>query len=150
MPLKVKPVSTAAEKWDNNAAHAADSYAVEAQAASGVWEANALAGKENYQKAITAPGIADRQNGGIRRAGAAKYARKIVDVAKDRFSGGIHAAKADYIERVTPFLDTIAGLSLSKRAPRGDIANYKRVEEVGKALSTKRLALLGVRSTPGG
>jgi len=148
MALKVKPVSTAAEKWDTNAARAADSFAIEAQAASALWEANALAAKENYQKAITAPGIADRQNGGIRRAGAAKFARKILEVAKDRFPGGIHSAKVDYVERVTPFLETIAALTLSKRAPRGDIANYKRVEEVGKALSAKRLALLGVRSTP--
>jgi len=149
MALKVKPTSVAAAKWDENAARASDAFAREAQAAAGVWEANTKGAKDNYHKAITASGIADRFLGGVTRAGAAKFARKIVDVAKDRFAPGIHAAVTDYSERVTPFLETIAALTLSKRAPRGDPANYKRVEEVGKALSAKRLALLGVRSTPG-
>jgi hypothetical protein len=147
MALKVKPVATAANKWDENAARAADTFTAEAQVAAGVWEANALAAKDTYQKAITASGIADRQNGGIRRAGAAKFARKILDVAKDRFGPGIHAAKQDYTERVQPFLETIASLTLSKRGPKGDISNYDRVGQVGKALNAKRLALLGVRST---
>lgn len=150
MSLKVKPVAVAAEKWTANAARAADDYAAEAQAASGIWETNTKAAKDNYHKSITAAGIADRFLGGVARAGAGKYARKIVDVAKDRFAPGIHAAKQDYIERVTPFLETIAGLTLPKRGPRGDPANYNRVEAVGKALSAKRLAQLGVRSTPSG
>lgn len=149
MAIKVKSVAVAAEKWDSNAARAADSFASEALAAASVWEANTKAAKENYNKAITASGIADRFLGGVTRAGAAKFARKIVDVAKDRFASGIHAAKSDYAEGVQPFLDTIANLSLSKRAPRGDIANYDRVAQVGKALTAKRLAQLGVRSSSG-
>jgi len=148
MAIKVKPVSVAADKWDDNAARAADAFATEAEAASSLWEAQTKGAKDNYHKAITAPGIADRFIGGVTRAGAAKFARKIRDVAKDRFPGGIHAAKVDYTERVTPFLETIAALTLPKRGPRGDPANYNRVEAVGKALSAKRLALLGVRSSP--
>jgi len=148
MPIKVKPVSVAAEKWDDNAARAAEAFASEAEAASALWEAQTIANKDNYHKSITAAGIADRFVGGVKRAGQAKFARKIRDVAKDRFPGGIHAAKQDYSERITPFLETVAALTLSKRAPRGDPANYRRVEEVGKALNAKRLALLGIRSTP--
>lgn len=148
MPLKVKSASVSAAKWDDNAARAADAFTSEAQAAAQLWEAQTKAAKDNYHKAITASGIADRFLGGVSRAGAAKFARKIVDVAKDRFATGVHAAKVDYETGVQPFLETIANLTLSKRAPRGDPANYKRVEEVGKALSAKRLAQLGVRSTP--
>lgn len=147
MAIKVKPVSTAATKWDANAARAADDFATEAAAAAPVWEAATKASKDNYHKAITAAGIADRFVGGVTRAGAAKFARKINDVAKDRFAPGIHAAVTDYTERVTPFLETIASLTLPKRGPRGDPTNYNRVEAVGKALSAKRLALLGVRSS---
>ena len=148
MAIKVKAVSTAAGKWNDNAARAAEEYASEAAAASALWEAATKAAKENFHKAITAAGIADRFSGGVTRAGAAKYARKINDVAKDRFAPGIHAAVSDYTERVTPFLETIAALTLPKRGPRGDPSNYNRVEAVGKALSAKRLALLGVRSSP--
>ncbi|KPJ52075.1 MAG: hypothetical protein AMJ37_03615 [Dehalococcoidia bacterium DG_18] len=148
MAIKVKSVSVSAAKWNDNAARAAEAFATEAQAAAALWEANTKAAKDNYHKSITAAGIADRFAGGVARAGAAKFARKIVDVAKDRFPGGISAAVQDYTERVQPFLETIAALTLPKRGPRGDPANYNRVEAVGKALSAKRLALLGVRSTP--
>ena len=143
MAVKVKPVSVAADKWDDNAARAADAFAAEAEAAASLWEANAAAARDNYHAAITAPNISARFAGGIKRAGATKFARKIRDVAKDRFAPGIHAAKVDYSERVTPFFETIARLSLSPRKPRGDPANYKRVEEIGKALNAKRLAQLG-------
>lgn len=147
MGLKVKSASISATKWDTNAARAADDYATEAAAASGLWEASTIAAKDNYHKAITASGIADRFAGGVKQAGAAKYSRKITDVAKDRFGPGIHAAVDDYSSGVSPFLDTIASLTLPKRGPRGDPSNYNRVEAVGKALSAKRLALLGVRSS---
>ena len=147
MALKVKSVSVAAAKWDANAARAADDFAAEAAAAAPLWESQTKAAKDNYHKAITAAGIADRFLGGVTRAGSAKFARKINDVAKDRFGPGIHAALTDYTERVQPFLETIAATDLPKRGPRGDPANYNRVEAVGKALSAKRLALLGVRSS---
>lgn len=143
MALKVKPVALAADKWDDNAARSAEQFAREAEASADLWQKNTLAAEQNFHKAITAAGISQRFAGGIRRAGAAKFARKIRDVARDRFAGGIHAAKQDYSERVTPFLDEIARLTLSPRAPRGDPANYRRVEEVGKALNAKRIALLG-------
>ena len=79
MALKVKSASVSAAKWDNNAAQAADAFASEAHAASSLWEAQTKAAKDNYHKAITASGIADRFLGGVTRAGAAKFARKIVD-----------------------------------------------------------------------
>lgn len=147
MALKVKSASASAEKWNANAARAAEDYASEAAAAASLWEAQTKASKSNYHKAITASGIADRFAGGVAKAGAAKYARKINDVARDRFAPGINAAVMDYTEGVGPYLDTLASLTLPKRGPRGDPANYAIVEAVGKALSAKRLAQLGVRSS---
>lgn len=144
MAIKVKSADVAALKWVDNAARAADAFATEAQAAASLWEANTKAAKENYHKAITASGITDRFAGGVAKAGAGKFARKIVDVAKDRFGPGISAAKMDYTQNVAPYLATIASLSLSPRGPRGDPKNYDRVTQVGKALSAKRLAQLGV------
>ena len=57
---------------------------------------------------------------------------------------GIAAASVDYKTGVEPYFSTLAALTLSTRKPRGDPANYRRVEEVGRALNAKRLALLGV------
>ena len=142
--LKVKPIEASTEKWSENAGRAATAFATEAEASADLWQRNTVAARDNYGQAITAAGIKDRFAKGVAKAGAAKFARKIRDVARDRFGPGVAAATVDYKAGVEPFFSTLSALSLSARKPRGDPANYKRVEEVGKALNAKRLALLGV------
>lgn len=149
MALSVKPIENSTVKWSENAGRAATEFAERAEASADAWARNTAAAKDNYGQAITAPGIKERFARGVARAGAAKFARKIHDVAMDRFAPGVAAATVDYKTGVEPFFATLSALSLSARKPRGDPANYKRVEEVGKALNAKRLALLGVSSSGG-
>jgi len=148
MAIKVKPIESSTTKWSENAGRAAAAFATEAEASADVWARNTGLATDTYGAAITAPGIKERFRRGVARAGAAKFARKIRDVARDRFAPGIAAATTDYKTGVEPYFATIAALTLTARKPRGDPANYRRVEEVGKALNAKRLALLGV--TAGG
>lgn len=143
MAIKIKPVAEAATKWSDNASRAATEFATNAEAAASDWQSKTQAARDNYGMAISAPGIKDRFARGVVKAGAAKFARKIRDVAKDRFGPGVAAAQPDYSAGVEPFFSTIAALTLSARKPKGDPANYKRVEEVGKSLNAKRIALLG-------
>ena len=144
MPLKVKTAEQAGEKYDARARVAVDDYAREAAASGDVWASNTQAAKENYRSAISAAGIADRFLGGVRRAGAAKYVRKIEAVARDRYAPGISAGLTDYKERTEPFLATLRALVLPPRKPRGDPGNLQRVDAANKALHAKRLALMGV------
>lgn len=143
MAIKVKPVDASSIKWSENAGRAAGEFAANAEAAADDWARNTAASSDNYHQAVTAAGVKERFRRGVVRAGAAKFARKIRDVAMDRFGPGVAAAQEDYKAGVEPFLSTIAALTLSPRKPRGDPANYRRVEEIGKALNAKRLALLG-------
>ena len=143
MATKVKSGVSSAEKWDRNASQAASSYAEEAAGSAERWATNAAASADNFRAAIQQSGISDRFRKGVQKAGAAKYARKIQDVAKDRYAPGISAAKTDYQQNVEPFLSTIAGLTLPGRKPRGDPGNLRRVETINVALHAKRLALLG-------
>jgi len=147
MAIKIKPIEASTTKWSENAGRAADSFAIEAEASADIWARNTAAAADTFGSAITAPGIKERFRRGVARAGAAKFARKIRDVAKDRFAPGIAAADVDYKAGVEPYFSTLAALTLTARKPRGDPANYRRVEEVGKALNAKRLALLGVGSS---
>ena len=147
MAIKVKSVALAVAKWTDNAGRSAQRYADGAIDGADAWANNTAAAAENYSSAITAPGIKDRFRAGVRKAGADKYKRKIQDVARDRYAPGVAAAITDYQDNVAPYLSTIAGLTLSARKPKGDPANYKRVEEVGRALNSKRLALLGVQGS---
>jgi len=148
--IKVKPIEQSTTKWTENAGRAAAEFATNAEAAADDWARNTAAAANTFKAAISAPGISERFRKGVTRAGAAKFARKIRDVAMDRFAPGVAAADVDYKIGVEPYLSTIAALTLSTRKPRGDPANYKRVEEVGKALNAKRLALLGVAGPGGG
>jgi len=141
--LKVKGIDASAEKWRENAGRSAEAFAREAEAGAEAWARNTGAAADTFHQAVTAAGIKERFRRGVARAGAAKFARKIRDVARDRFAPGVAAAEGDYKLGAEPYLQTIAGLTLSGRKPRGDPANYRRVEEVGRALNAKRLALLG-------
>jgi len=143
MALKVKPIGEATTKWSNNASRAATEFALNAEASAADWKDKTQAARDNYGQAISAPGIKDRFARGVAKAGAEKFARKIRDVAKDRFGPGVAAATADYQAGADPYYQTIAGLTLTSRKPRGDPANFQRVEQVGKALNAKRLAMLG-------
>ena len=143
MPLNVKPIDKSTTKWSENASRAAAEFAANAEAAADVWGRNTAAAADNFGQAISAPGIKNRFRAGVVKAGAAKFARKIRDVARDRFGPGVAAATEDYKTGAEPYFSTLAALSLSSRKPKGDPANYKRVEEVGKALNAKRIALLG-------
>lgn len=144
MVIKIKEVGASSTKWSENASRASAEFATRAEAAASDWQSKTVAAAPNFHQAITAPGIKDRFARGVSKAGAAKFARKIRDVGAERFGPGVAAAISDYSVGVEPFFATIASATLSPRKPRGDPANYRRVEEVGKALNAKRLALLGV------
>ena len=143
MAIKVKAIEASTTKWSENAGRAAGEFAANAEAAAESWATNTARAADTYGQAITAANIKTRFAAGVRRAGAAKFARKIRDVGMNRFAPGVAAADVDYKAGVEPYFSTIAGLTLSQRKPKGDPANYRRVEEVGKALNAKRLALLG-------
>ena len=130
-------------KWEERARTASGEYAVNAEAAASEWATNTAKAADTYGQAISAANIKERFRRGVMRAGAAKFARKIRDVGADRFAGGVDAATTDYNAGAAPYFSTIAALTLSPRKPRGDPANYNRVQEIGKALNAKRLALLG-------
>ncbi len=141
--IKVKEVGASTTKWSENASRAAAEFATNAEAAAEVWAGNTQRAADTFHQAITAPNMKERFRRGVARAGAAKFARKIREVGRDRFGPGVAAATTDYTAGVEPYFATIAAITLSPRKPRGDPANYRRVEEIGKALNAKRLALLG-------
>jgi len=143
MAIKVKPIEASTSKWSENAARAAEEFAVNAEAAAEEWQRATAASSDTFHQAITAPNMKERFRRGVVRAGAAKFARKIRDVGRDRFGPGVAAATDDYKTGAEPYFSTIAALTLDPRKPRGDPANYRRVEQIGKALNAKRLALLG-------
>lgn len=139
--IKVKSAEEVAKKWGEVTPQRAGYYEAGAVGAGSDWEANTVLSASAYRQAVTAPNIEQMFKGGVKKAGGAKYDRKVKDVGVARFGQGVQASIDDMKAGIEPMLSTIAGLTLSPRQPRGSAGNYQRVQEVGTALHKKRLAL---------
>mgnify|MGYP001561452650 CR=1 FL=1 len=144
MALKVKSISSAADKLVRNAQAASQEWLENTKAAGEAWVTGTQGAKLNYGQAVRSGGIEDRFARGVAKAGAAKFVRKVSDVGGQRFAPGVSAGKVDYQANAEGYFSLLAGLSLPPRAPRGSASNTQRVVAVDQALNAKRLALLGV------
>jgi hypothetical protein len=141
MAIRVKSAADVVGKWVDVTPGRSAYYEKFAVPAGSDWEAGAVAASGTYKAGISVADIEARFKGGVKKAGAEKYSRKVREVGVARFGPGVAAARADYEKGVSPFLDEIAKLTLPPRAPRGDPRNLERVAVIAKALAAKRLAL---------
>lgn len=146
--LIVPSAADIAKKWTEVTPARATYYEAETPKAADIWEANTKAAKGTYKAGISVARIAERFEGGVSRAGAAKFRRKVEAVGIDRFGPGVAAAEVDMKDGVGPYRDVLDGLDVPDRRPRGDPANLKIVEKIFKELHAKRMAVLG--ATAGG
>jgi len=144
--ISVKSASEIASKWADVTPARAAYYEAEAPAAAEEWFANTSAAGGTYKAGISVAGIQDRFVGGIRRAGAEKFRRKVKEVGVDRYSPGVAAAKDDMAKGIADYVGVLEGLEIPDRGPRGSVANYAIVQKVGDALHKKRLAVLAATS----
>jgi hypothetical protein len=144
MAIKVKGAADSANRFAQNASAQSAYYATEAKAAGEEWATKTAQAVDTFRQAISSANLELRYKAGVAKAGAAKYTRKVEAVGATRYAPGVNAGKQDYQTNVEPYLATIAGITLDAPAPRGDVRNYQRSQQVGNALHAKRLAMLGV------
>lgn len=144
--ISVPSASEIAKKWVDVTPARAGYYEEATPAAAAEWEAAASAAGATYKAGISVAGIEKRFVGGIKRAGAAKFKRKVESVGVGRYSPGVSAAEADMAAGFGPFRDVLDGLVIPDRGPRGAATNYAIVKTVGDALYKKRLAVLAATS----
>jgi len=141
MGIKTKSAADVAKKWGEVTPGRSAYYAAGAAAAGGDWEKNTAEAAPNYKAAVSAGNIGQLFAGGVKKAGAEKYTRKVAAVGESRFGTGITAGVGDYQSGMDPMLATIQGITLAARQPRGNPANLQRVAQIADALHKKRLAL---------
>lgn len=141
MATDVKSAAQVAEKWARVTAGRGADYEAGAVGAGAKQNQNAIAAQKAFVAGVTSGNIGAMYAGGLRKAGAAKYDRKVKDVGVSRFSTGVTAAQADMASGMEPMLATIAAVTPPARAPRGDTANQARSTVYQVALNKKRLAL---------
>jgi hypothetical protein len=139
--ITVPTADAVAKKWGEETPKRATYYETNTPLAGDKWAANARAAAPNYKAAVQATNIDALFKGGISKAGAGKFARKVVALAS-RYGPGVSAAIPDMQTNVAPYLAELASIDLKDRKPRGDASNYDRVKQIGDRLHAKRLALL--------
>jgi len=148
MAIEVVSVSEAADVWRERAAAAAARYQAKAGQAGQRWEAGATRAAPNFRAAVTASDIERRYAGGVRKAGAGRYQQGVQEKGASRFPQGVQVSADRYSEAISPYLQTLQGLTLPQRKPRGDPGNIERVRLIAQALHQRRLQLIGAgRST---
>jgi len=139
MPVEVKDVGMASRKFVTRGQAAGGDYTEGVRGSGQRWQANASASAENYnagvQQAITRGSFAK----GVNEAGGGKYEQKATTLGAQRFPQGIAQAGPAWAEGTGPYLDTIRGLNLPPRRPRGDPANYLRNQAIGEALRRRKV-----------
>lgn len=139
MALKVKSAADAAKKFVAHAGQAASDYAAAVKDAGQNWQDAASNSEGTYSAGVQAAIGDKRYSRGVQRAGAARYVSQATSVGAQRYPQGVANAGPTYQSRVQPFLDTIAGLQLQPRMPKGDPSNWQRSVQVGQALRQKKL-----------
>lgn len=140
--VKVPSAAEVAKKWGEETPRRSTYYQLGTAGAGADWEKGASESASNFKAAIQASDIEARFRGGIKKAGAAKYQRKIASVGVSRFGPGVTAAIPDMQANVADALQMIASTDIVPRKPRGDPGNYDRTTKIGNALHAQRLAKL--------
>jgi hypothetical protein len=139
MALKVKDAASSASKFVARAQAAGPAYQAGVQGAGDMWQANSTAAEASFGAGVTAAVSAKRYSRGVQKAGAAKYVSKASGVGAARYPQGVANAGPAWQQGVQPYLDTLAGITLPPRAPRGDPGNVQRVAAVAAALHAKKI-----------
>lgn len=139
MAVKVKATDRAAEKWQRKAGAAGVDYAEGVTTtAPGDWENAAKAAEPTWGQAVTQAIAARRYGKGLSGKGS-KWQSRAIELGQSRFAPGVAAAAGDYATNVAPYLQTIAGLTLPQKGPKGDPRNYGRVQAIGEALRKRKM-----------
>ena len=139
MPIKIKSAAAIAKKWATVTPARARQWEEEIQATpSADQEDAAIAAALIWEQAVAEAAARDGYARGI-EARRGKWKRKALAVGPTRYGPGVRAAETDQAQGFAPYRETIAGLELSPRGPRGSPGNYERVREVGEALHRTRV-----------
>jgi hypothetical protein len=139
MAIKVKDAGSAAAKFTQRGAAAASDYTAGVQGAGEDWARNTAGSVENYNAAVQDAIARGAFARGVQQAGPTKFASRASTVGARRFPEGVREAGPAFQAGVAPYLQIIAALTLPPRRPKGDPANFARVQAVGDALRRRKV-----------
>lgn len=135
--IRIKDTGSLAKKFVQRAGAAGNDYTEGVKAAGQDWEAGAKAGEENYKIAVTQAANEGRFGRGVSAAGAAKFTQRAATLGAQRYPTGVAAAEGDWARGTQPYLDSLKGMELPPRRPRGQ--NAERANAVALRLHQMRV-----------
>lgn len=139
MALTVKTIGAAAAKWVARAQAAVQDYTNGVAGTQKDQAALAEAAEPTWAAGVAAAAAAHTFSNGLRRAGTAGWKAGVASKGATRYFPGVQAGTNKYTARFGPFLQLIAGLTLTPRMPRGNPANQQRSIDVQVALHRARM-----------
>lgn len=139
MAVPVKDVTAAAQKFVARASAAGGDYKTGVQNSGGKWAANTKASTDAYALGVQQAISDGRFGASVDQAAQTKFQDRASNVGAQRYPQGVQGAQTSWANGTKPYLDTIAGLNLPPRAPKGSPQNYQRVQMIGDALRAKKL-----------
>jgi len=139
MAVSVKSAAASAQKFVTNAQAAGPAYTSGVQGAGDKWATNTAASAQAWQQGVAQAASDGRFAAGVDPASKAKYQTRASTVGAQRYPQGVAGSAQAWQTNTTPYLNTIANLTLPARQPKGSAANYQRVMAVGNALRAQKL-----------
>lgn len=139
MAINVKDAGSSAQKFVQRAQAAAGDYSKGVANAGPAWQANTAASADTWAAGVQGAISNGRFTKGVNNAGANKYSAAASGKGAQRYPQGVAVAGPAWQEATQPYLQTIAGLQLPPRRPKGDPGNLQRVQMVTQALRTKKV-----------
>ena len=139
MAVSVKSAAASAQKFVTNAQAAGPAYTAGVQGAGAKWATNTAASAQSWQQGVQQAAADGRFANGVNQTSQNKYQTRASTVGAQRYPQGVAGAAQSWQTNTTPYLTTIANLTLPARAPKGSPANYQRVQAIGNALRAQKL-----------
>lgn len=139
MAIQTKPLDRVVSRWQTKASAATPDYVAGVSAAGTTQADHAAAAETTWGAGVQAALSNHTFVKGVQRD-PGKWARNALSKGKDRFVGGINAAKDDFSKGIGPVLQVIAGVTLPPRQPRGSPSNNDRVAAITTALRAFKLS----------
>lgn len=133
----IKDIGAIAAKYAQRAGAASGDYKSGVTTPRNDWAANTQAAATTWKDAVSQV-PAERFARGVAKTGTPGWQEKATTLGAARYSQGVAAGQRDYAEGFAPFADTIKGLTLPPRAPKGSPQNVQRVQAIADALHRKK------------
>lgn len=140
MAIKVKDAAMAAQKFVTRGQAAAGDYQKGVQGAGDTWQAHSAAASDTFAAGVQEAITRGAYTKGIAKAGSGKYVNNASTKGAQRYPQGVATAGPAWQDATAPYLQTLQGITLPPRRPKGDPGNMARVQAVTDALRKKKLA----------